>query len=378
MKPWPKRNVAASSDCAPRSWPKRMRSAGLRARWPGSMRRRRWPRLRPNEPGRVRHWIILANWRSSPAATPIVEAASALGGFVANDLRLADDGCRAPQLLLVTGPNMAGKSTYLRQAALIVILAQCGSFVPAARARVGLVDRIFARVGAHDDLAQGRSTFMVEMLETARLLHGASERSLVLLDEIGRGTSTWDGLAIAQAVAEALAGGGAASSNTRSERGPRTLFATHFHELTALAGRLPRVANAAVRVEETESGQIEFLYRVSEGAADRSYGVQVAAQAGLPTEVVERARALLDELEQKPAPIPSVRSAEQAPQLMLIPPAAHPILHDLADLDVDGITPLEAISALYALRDQARTELRAGHEAERAVGRQHGLAEAGS
>ncbi len=309
---------------------------------------------------------------------PIVEAASALGGFVANDLRLADDGCRAPQLLLVTGPNMAGKSTYLRQAALIVILAQCGSFVPAARARVGLVDRIFARVGAHDDLAQGRSTFMVEMLETARLLHGASERSLVLLDEIGRGTSTWDGLAIAQAVAESLAGGCAASSNTRSERGPRTLFATHFHELTALAGRLPRVANAAVRVEETESGQIEFLYRVSEGAADRSYGVQVAAQAGLPTEVVERARALLDELEQKPAPIPAVRSAEQAPQLMLIPPAAHPILHDLADLDVDGITPLEAISALYALRDQARTELRAGHEAERAVGRQHGLAEAGS
>ncbi len=301
---------------------------------------------------------------------PIVEAAASLGGFVANDLRLADDGCRAPQLLLVTGPNMAGKSTYLRQAALIVILAQAGSFVPAENARVGLVDRIFARVGAHDDLAQGRSTFMVEMLETARLLHGATDRSLVLLDEIGRGTSTWDGLAIAQAVAESLAAGGASAA--RPERGPRTLFATHFHELTALAGHVPRVANAAVRVAETASGEIEFLYRVTEGAADRSYGVQVAAQAGLPSEVVERARTLLEELEGSSARIPAEQRLE--PQLMLMPPAAHPILHDLADLDIDGITPLEAISALYALRDQARAELRSGPETN------HGgaLAEAGS
>ena len=317
---------------------------------------------------------------------PIVEAAAALGGFVANDLRLADDGCAAPQLLLVTGPNMAGKSTYLRQAALIVILAQAGSFVPAARARVGLVDRIFARVGAHDDLAQGRSTFMVEMLETARLLHGATERSLVLLDEIGRGTSTWDGLAIAQAVAESLAGGGSTladqsdhagqAGQARHERGPRTLFATHFHELTALAGRLPRVANAAVRVEESAAGQIEFLYRVSPGAADRSYGVQVAAQAGLPADVVERARTLLDELERSaPAAIPAGGPAPSpaAPPLTLLPPAEHPILHDLADIDVDGITPLEAISALYALRDQARTELRGSRAAPTG-----GLAEAGS
>ena len=293
---------------------------------------------------------------------PIVEAAAVQGGFVPNDLRLADDGRRAPQLLLVTGPNMAGKSTYLRQAALIVILAQAGCFVPAERARVGLVDRIFARVGAHDDLARGHSTFMVEMLETSRLLHGSTDRSLVLLDEIGRGTSTWDGLAIAQAVAEELAGGGAEGQPAqRPERGPRTLFATHYHELTALAGALARVANASVQVEETAEAQIEFLYRVEPGAADRSYGVQVAARAGLPESVLSRARALLAELESDGATPPApLLTPGPGPQLMLIPPAAHPILHDLADLDIDGITPLEAISALYALRDQARAELRGG------------------
>ena len=345
---------------------------------------------------------------------PIVEATASAGAFVPNDLQLADDGLRAPQLLLVTGPNMAGKSTYLRQTALIVILAQAGSFVPAERARVGLVDRIFARVGAHDDLAAGRSTFMVEMLETARLLHGATDRSLILLDEIGRGTSTWDGLAIAQSVAESLAGGpladhtdhagrvgsasatgaaGPSSRPQRPQRGPRTLFATHFHELTALAGQLPRVANAAVQVAESESGMIEFLYRIAPGAADRSYGVQVAAQAGLPAGVVERARLLLQWLEQGgPTTGPTTGPAEArgpqhgsagpeslptgtnigavqsvtpqvgAPQLMLMPPPSHPILHDLADLDIDGITPLEAISALYALRDQAHSELRGLHD----------------
>ena len=286
---------------------------------------------------------------------PIVEAASAAGGFVPNDTELSDDGLRGAQLLLVTGPNMAGKSTYLRQTALIVILAQAGSFVPAQRARIGLVDRIFARVGAHDELSAGRSTFMVEMLETARLLHGATDRSLVLLDEIGRGTSTWDGLAIAQAVAESLAGG---SGSERIERGPRTLFATHFHELTALAGSLSRVANAAVEVAEDEDGEITFLYRVRAGAADRSYGVQVAAMAGLPEAVVERARTLLAQLERQsgaavqppPIPIPT-------PPLRLTP-MVDPIVADLAALDVDGLTPLEAISALYALREEARTELR--------------------
>ena len=296
-----------------------------------------------------------------------------------NDLRLGADGVRAPQLVLVTGPNMAGKSTYLRQAALIVVLAQAGAFVPAARARVGLVDRIFARVGAHDELVRGRSTFMVEMLETARLLHGAGGRSLVLLDEIGRGTSTWDGMAIARAVAEELA--------LRPERGPRTLFATHFHELTSLAGALGRVENASVQVEELESGELVFPYRVASGAADRSYGVQVARQAGLPERVVRRAAELLARFEQglgaepegaerteraaerpepgsPPHPAQADLERSAAPQLMLMPPPLHPILNDLADLDVDGLTPLEAISALYALRDQARAELRGPGTAE--------------
>ncbi len=296
---------------------------------------------------------------------PIVEARAAPGGFVPNDLRLAADGARAPQLLLLTGPNMAGKSTYLRQAALAVALAQAGSYVPATRARVGLVDRIFARVGAHDELARGRSTFMVEMLETARLLHGASERSLILLDEIGRGTSTWDGMAIARAVLEELA--------SRRERGPRTLFATHFHELTALAGELGRVGNAAVQVEENDAGELAFPYRVAPGAADRSYGVEVARQAGVPSRVIERAAALLHEFEcadearragvgpatTAPAsPLAGSEPTAGAPQLVLMPTPPHPILNDLADLDIDGITPLEAISALYALRDQALNELR--------------------
>ncbi len=293
---------------------------------------------------------------------PVVEAAAAQGAFVPNDLQLSDDGLHAPQLLLVTGPNMAGKSTYLRQAALIVILAQMGAYVPAESARIGLVDRIFARVGAHDDLAAGRSTFLVEMLETARLLHGATDRSLILLDEIGRGTSTWDGLAIAQAVAEELA-----SESSRPRRGPRTLFATHFHELTALAGAMPRIANAAVEVEEDEQGKIQFLHSIRPGAADRSYGVQVAAQAGIPAGVVARAAELLRELEsgdrnaragKRSRRSLSGRRSAATPQLMLMPPPTHPVLQDLAELDIDGMTPLEAISALYALRDQAQRELR--------------------
>ena len=277
---------------------------------------------------------------------PIVEAGGDPAAFVPNDLELDAGGAGAPQLLLLTGPNMSGKSTYLRQAALIVILAQAGCFVPAAAARIGLVDRIFARVGAQDDLAAGRSTFLVEMLETARLLHGAGERSLVLLDEVGRGTSTWDGLAIAQAVAERLVAG---------RSGPRTLFATHFQELTALAGSLERVANAAVTAEEDGRGGLRFLHRVAAGAADRSWGVQVAAIAGLPRPVLERAAELLAALESGGA------GAEALFELAPPPARAEPdwgagaaLLDELAALDVDGLTPLEAISALYALREQAR------------------------
>ncbi len=279
---------------------------------------------------------------------PIVEAGGAPAAFVPNDLELDAGGAGAPQLLLLTGPNMSGKSTYLRQAALIVILAQAGCFVPAAAARIGLVDRIFARVGAQDDLAAGRSTFLVEMLETARLLHGAGERSLVLLDEVGRGTSTWDGLAIAQAVAERLVAG---------RSGPRTLFATHFQELTALAGSLERVANAAVTAEQDGRGGLRFLHRVAAGAADRSWGVQVAAIAGLPRPVLERAAELLAALESdgagaaalfELAPPPARAGAEQDSA------AGAALVDELAALDVDGLTPLEAIAALYALREQAR------------------------
>ena len=294
---------------------------------------------------------------------PIVEAALGPAGFVPNDLALAADGRGAPQLLLLTGPNMSGKSTYLRQTALIVILAQAGCFVPAADARIGVVDRIFARVGAQDDLAAGRSTFLVEMLETARLLHGAGERSLVLLDEIGRGTSTWDGLAIAQAVAERLASG---------RSGPRTLFATHFQELTALAGAVERVANAAVAAEEDGRGGLRFLHQVRPGAADRSWGVQVAAMAGLPRPVLERAAQLLAALEAEGADSPALLELPPPPASLMSPltpplisePAASALAAELAALDVDGLTPLEAISALYALREQARLEL--GPSAEHA------------
>jgi len=201
---------------------------------------------------------------------PLVENSLPAGVFVANDLELDPD---TEQITILTGPNMAGKSTYLRQAAVIVLLAQCGSFVPAERAMVGLADRIFTRVGAHDDITAGMSTFMVEMTETAYILNHATRASLVILDEVGRGTSTYDGLSIAQSVVEHL--------HDSPRLGCRTLFATHYHELTALAESLPRVRNQ--RVEVLEEGEtVRFLHRVVPGGADRSYGIHVAALAGLP------------------------------------------------------------------------------------------------
>ena len=202
--------------------------------------------------------------------------------------------CRPPMsgkfgaIWLLTGPNMGGKSTFLRQNALIAILAQTGSFVPAARAHIGVVDRLFSRVGASDDLARGRSTFMVEMVETAAILNQASERSLVILDEIGRGTATFDGLSIAWAAVEYL----------HEKNRCRALFATHFHEMTALAEKLPRLHNVTMRVKEWE-GDVIFLHEVGKGAADRSYGIQVARLAGLPAAVVERARDVLQQLEDR-------------------------------------------------------------------------------
>src|SRR5208337_4610294 len=201
-----------------------------------------------------------------------------------NDLDAEPD---TRQILLITGPNMAGKSTYLRQVALIAIMAQIGSFVPATEARMGVIDRIFTRIGARDELRRGESTFMVEMRETARLLEGLSERSLLLLDEVGRGTSTFDGLAIAWAVAEYL------HDSTRA----KVLFATHFHELTDLARERPRVKNLTVAVREW-GGEVAFLRRVIEGAASRSYGIEVARLAGLPDAVIRRAREILGNLEQ--------------------------------------------------------------------------------
>lgn len=271
---------------------------------------------------------------------PVVEGRLPAGTFVANDCTLGDGA----DIVLLTGPNMGGKSTYLRQVALVTLLAQCGSFVPAERARVPLVDRIFTRVGAQDDLAAGQSTFMVEMLETAAILHAASERSLVILDEVGRGTSTQDGLAIARAVIEYL--------HHRPGGSPHTLFATHYQELVALPGLLPRVANRSVAVRE-EGGEVVFLHRIIEGGADRSYGVHVAALAGLPRAVVARARELLREAERaRPAAPPP---AEEQPSLLAGAEGA--LLAELAALDPDALTPIEALQRLYELRAAARRRL---------------------
>jgi DNA mismatch repair protein MutS len=277
---------------------------------------------------------------------PVVERTLPEGAFVPNDTYLSQEGC---QIMLLTGPNMAGKSTYLRQVALIVIMAQVGSFVPAREARIGVVDRIFTRIGASDDIAGGRSTFMVEMVETAAMLHGATPRSLLLFDEIGRGTSTYDGMAIARAVVEFL--------HSRPEVAAKTLFATHYHELVDLAAFLPRVRNYHVAVAE-EGGRIVFLHRVLPGGADRSYGVQVAELAGLPRPVLARAQELLQEME-SPARRPPPRRrgrGEAGLQLPLLLDGLG-LLQELASLDVDSLTPLQAITRLYELRQRARQGL---------------------
>jgi DNA mismatch repair protein MutS len=264
---------------------------------------------------------------------PLVERHLADGAFVANDLELDP---MDQQIAIITGPNMAGKSTFLRQAAVIVLLAQCGSFVPADQAIVGLVDRIFTRVGAHDDIAAGMSTFMVEMTETANILNHATRASLVILDEVGRGTSTYDGVSIAQAVVEYL--------HDSPRLGCRTLFATHYHELTALAERLPRVRNQ--RVEVLEEGEtVRFLHRVVPGGADRSYGIHVAALAGLPSGVIARARQVLGELERQ-------RPLEPPEQQLGLPMelAPDPLRKELEDIEPDTLSPLEALQKLYELR----------------------------
>jgi len=266
---------------------------------------------------------------------PMVEASVGFDRFVANDTVLDPGG---EQIVVLTGPNMAGKSTYLRQVALIVLLAQCGSLVPAGAASIGVADRIFTRVGAHDDLAAGMSTFMVEMTETANILNHATRASLVVLDEVGRGTSTYDGVSIAQAVVEHL--------HDSPRLGCRTLFATHYHELTALADRLARVRNERVEVVE-EGGSIRFLHRVVPGGADRSYGIHVAALAGLPPQLLARARDILRELERQ-------RPLEPLEQQLGLPltPAEDPIRDELSTMELDSLSPLEALQKLYELRER--------------------------
>ena len=291
---------------------------------------------------------------------PVVDAMMAdaqAPGFVPNDCDLSGSGDNGGQLWLLTGPNMAGKSTFLRQNALIAILAQIGSFVPADDAHIGVVDRLFSRVGASDDLARGRSTFMVEMVETAAILNQASPRSLVILDEIGRGTATYDGLSIAWATVEHL----------HDRNRCRGLFATHYHELTALADRLDRLRCHAMRVKEWQ-GDIVFLHEVIEGAADRSYGIHVARLAGLPAPVVARAQAVLGELEKprggaRPAdllndlPLFSALTAPSPPRSAPpdpVPrpfPGGHPVLDLLDRTDPDLLSPREAMDLLYRLKD---------------------------
>ncbi len=274
---------------------------------------------------------------------PMVERSLAAGAFVPNDAHLSSNDA---QIIVLTGPNMAGKSTYLRQVALVALMAQCGSFVPASEATIGVVDRIFTRVGAGDDLTSGQSTFMVEMIETSAILHNATSRSLIILDEIGRGTSTFDGMAIARAVVEYL--------HNRPRLEAKTLFATHYHELVELAHHLPRVRNYNVAVAE-EQGRIVFVRRIVPGGADRSYGVHVAELAGLPKAVVRRAREVLVDLEKHSR---NGHHTEPDPQLAFFaaPKKEDGLRTELADLDVDSMSPLEAVTRLYELRERARAE----------------------
>ncbi|HEY1752341.1 MAG TPA: DNA mismatch repair protein MutS [Caulobacteraceae bacterium] len=283
------------------------------------------------------------------ARHPVVEAAVKRAGdpFTPNDCRLDAAGEAGARLSIVTGPNMAGKSTFLRQNALMAILAQAGSFVPAASFRLGVVDRLFSRVGAGDDLARGRSTFMAEMVETAAILTQATPRSFVILDEIGRGTATYDGLAIAWACAEAL----------HDVNRCRALFATHYHELATLEGRLAHVSNLSLKAKEW-NGDLVFLHEAGPGPADRSYGVQVAKLAGVPPAVVARARQVLDRLEsesvshQDLAELPLFAAAAPAPAA---PTGPSPVESALAELEPDGMSPREAMDALYRLKGLARS-----------------------
>jgi len=275
---------------------------------------------------------------------PVLDHLQPSGEFVPNDLRM---GGGQGRVQLITGPNMAGKSTYIRQAALISIMAQMGSFVPASEARIGIADRVFARVGASDELGKGQSTFMVEMIETARILNTATRDSLVILDEIGRGTSTYDGISLAWAVTEHL----------HDRVGCRTLFATHYHELTELTQTLAEARNWNVAVRENQDDVI-FLHKIVPGTADKSYGIHVARLAGVPADVVTRARVILaaledDHLDDAGRPtIPRRDTGAQPRQLSLFGSETHPLLDDIRQMDLDQMTPLSALAELHRLRDQ--------------------------
>ncbi len=272
---------------------------------------------------------------------PVLETAQHERPFVPNDTNM---DCDNKQLIILTGPNMAGKSTYMRQVALIVLMSQIGSFVPAKNAKIGLVDRIFTRIGASDKIYKGQSTFMVEMIETASILNQATKRSLIVLDEIGRGTSTYDGISIAWAVAEYL--------HENKKLGSRTLFATHYHELTELPGFLERARNYTTSIYE-DNGAIEFLYNVKEGASDRSYGVHVSKLAGLPKEVIERAQQILEEMEHKKSaeisqskPLNILKGFYKPTQLSLFSNPETEIINEIKELDPTRLSPLKALKRL--------------------------------
>jgi DNA mismatch repair protein MutS len=276
---------------------------------------------------------------------PVVERSLSGDGFVPNDTYLCN---KDTQLIILTGPNMSGKSTYLKQVALIVLLAQIGSFVPVDAATIGIVDRIFTRIGAQEDLAAGQSTFMVEMVEAANILNNASPKSLIILDEIGRGTSTYDGLSIAWAVAEFI--------HNHPRLRAKTLFATHYHELVELASFLPRVKNFNVAVTE-EEGKVIFLRKVVPGGADKSYGIHVAQLAGLPASVVHRAQEVLAGLEgsqPRQKQHKAIRPKKEPTQQLPLFGDKSPLIGEISQLDIDSMSPLEAITRLYELKRRAR------------------------
>ncbi|HPO77020.1 MAG TPA: DNA mismatch repair protein MutS, partial [Thermoclostridium caenicola] len=280
---------------------------------------------------------------------PVVEKMLSDNSFVPNDTWLDMEDNR---IAIITGPNMAGKSTYMRQVALIVLMAQAGSFVPASYARIGLVDRIFTRVGASDDLASGQSTFMVEMSEVANILSNATPNSLLILDEIGRGTSTHDGLSIAWAVIEYI--------NDRARLGSRTLFATHYHELTELEDKLHGIKNYCVSVRK-KGDDIIFLRKISRGGADRSYGVEVAKLAGIPDPVIQRARVILEELDEADINKNPKRKKEKPVEGQLdlfasssLTKAERDVLDEIRALDPSNLTPLDALNKLYSLQQKLK------------------------